>query len=298
MAQLEYGDFYKFVASVGITLIASAFVVPWLFLHEPFDLAIDESKLKTLTPIARGAMTHRQEIAAGILPWLPWASALLAIFGFGLTIWGLAMWYPRQRVRDRGEEATTKKVEQELRQMTEQEIKAKAFQELESVEEESQQPQVVAPVPTLASALDAYLDAERALFARMNECLGPDAHIQTNQRVGNIEYDAIVRLGPDEWVIVEVKYIRKGFNSGFLAEAVNGLTARTALYASRFAASSRAVLVIILASPNSIFVEKIENLKARLRIDRPQLASVGIHCITKDGIPGLTCQQVRKMLET
>ena len=105
-----------------------------------------------------------------------------------------------------------------------------------------------------------------------------------------------MRLGPDERVIVDVKYIRKGFNSGFLAETVNGLTARTALYASRFSAPSRAVLVIILASPNSIFVEKIENLKARLRTDRPQLASVGIHCITKDEIPALTCQQVRQML--
>ena len=80
-----------------------------------------------------------------------------------------------------------------------------------------------------------------------------------------------MRLGQDERVIVEVKYIRKGFNSGFLAETVNGLTARTALYASRFSAPSRAVLVIILASPNSIFVEKIENLKVRLRADRPQL---------------------------
>ena len=296
MAQLEYGDFYKFVASAGIALVAGAFAVPWLFLREPFDLTIDESKLKTLTPIARGAVMHRQQIVAGILPWLPWASVLLASLGFVLIICGLVMWSTRQRVRDRGEEAATKKAEQELRQMTEQEIKVKAVQELESVEEESQQPQVVAPVRVPVSALDAYLDAERALFARMSECLGPDVYIQTNQRVGNVEYDAIVRLGPDERVIVDVKYIRKGFNSGFLAETVNGLTARTALYASRFSAPSRAVLVIILASPNSIFVEKIENLKARLRTDRPQLASVGIHCITKDEIPALTCQQVRQML--
>jgi len=296
MAQLEYGDFYKFVASAGIALIAGALALPWLFLREPFDLTIDESKLKTLTPIARGAVMHRQQIVAGILPWLPWASVLLASLGFGLIICGLVMWSTRQRIRDRGEEAATKKAEQELRQMTKQEIEVKAVEELESVEEESEQPQAVAPERVPVSALHAYLDAERALFARMSECLGPDVHIQTNQRVGNVEYDAIVRLGQNERVIVEVKYIRKGFNSGFLAETVNGLTARTALYASRFSVPSRAVLVIILASPNSIFVDKIENLKARLRIDRPQLASVGIHCIPKDEIPALTCQQVRQLL--
>jgi hypothetical protein len=297
MAQLEYGDLYKFVASAGIALVAGAFAVPWLFLREPFDLTIDASKLKTLTPVARDAVMHRQEIVAGILAWLPWASAVLAILGSVLIICGLAMWYRRQRVRDRGEEAATKKAEQELQHMTVQEVEAKALQELESVEEESQQPQVVAPVQVPVSAVDAYLDAERALFARMSECLGPDVQIQTNRMVGNVEYDAIVRLGSGERVIVDVKYIRKGFNSGFLAEAVNGLTARTALYASRFSAPSRAVLVIILASPNSIFVEKIENLKVRLRADRPQLGRVGIYCITKDEIPALTCQRVRQMLE-
>lgn len=79
MAQLEYGDFYKFVASAGIALVAGAFAVPWLFLREPFDLAIETSKLKTLTPIAQGAVTLRQEIVADILPWLPWVSAVLAI---------------------------------------------------------------------------------------------------------------------------------------------------------------------------------------------------------------------------
>ena len=146
------------------------------------------------------------------------------------------------------------------------------------------------------SAVGAYLDAERALFARMGECLGPDVQIQTNRLVDDVEYDAIV-LGPRQRVIVDFKYIRKGFNSGFLAAAVDGLIARTALYARRFSTPSRAVLIIILASPNSIFVEKIENLKASLRADRPPLACVGIHCITKEEIPALTCQRVRQIFE-
>jgi hypothetical protein len=297
MAQLEYGDFYKFVASAGIALVAGAFAVPWLFLREPFDLTIEASKLKTLTPAARDAVMHRQEIVAGVLVWLPLASAVLAILGLVLLICGLVMWYTRQRVRDRGEEAATKKAEQELQHMTIQEVETKALQELESAEEESQQAQVAAPERVRLSAVDAYLDAERALFARMGECLGPDVQIQTNRLVGNVQYDAIVGLTPDQRVIVDLKYIRKGFNSGFLAAAVDGLIARTALYASKFSTPSRAVLIIILASPNSIFVEKIENLKARLVADRPQLARVGIHCITQEEIPALTCQRVRQIFE-
>lgn len=33
MAQIEYGDFYKFVVSLGIALVLAAILVPWLFLR-------------------------------------------------------------------------------------------------------------------------------------------------------------------------------------------------------------------------------------------------------------------------
>jgi hypothetical protein len=267
-----------------------------LFLREPFDLAMDASKLKTLTPIAQSAIMHRQGILAGILPCLPWVAAVLAVLGLILVIWGLLLWYKRQRIRDRGEEAATKKAEHELQQMTIKEVEAKARQELEGVEEDSQQPQPVG-LAAFVNGVNAYLDAERALYARMNECLGPDVHIETHKRAGDVEYDAIVRLGSHERVIVEVKYIRKGFNYGWLTESVNGLTAKTALYGSRFSTSSRPVLVIILASPNRVFVEKIETFKERLRADRPRLRDLKIHCVAKEEIPTLTCQQVRKMFE-
>ena len=45
---------------------------------------------------------------------LPWASALLAVLGLALIICGLVMWYRRQRVRDRAEEAATTKAEYEV----------------------------------------------------------------------------------------------------------------------------------------------------------------------------------------
>lgn len=107
--------------------------------------------------------------------------------------------------------------------MTAKEVEAKASQELENVEEESQQPQAVEPV---SARVNAYLGAERALYARMNECLGPNVQIMTHKRAGDVEYDAILRLRSRERVIVEIKYIRKGFNLGWLAESVNELTAK------------------------------------------------------------------------
>ena len=300
MAQLEYGDFYKFVASAGIALIAGAVGVPWLFLREPFDLNVDTSKLRTLTPIAQSAVMHRQLLVAHVLPWLPWFPLVVAILGLALATWGLERWHGRQKIRDRGEDAATKKAEHELRQMSTKEVEARARQELESVEEPSQAIGPAEHVPAPVNSVNAYLRAERALYAKVSDCLGPNVHVETNMRAGNVEYDAIVRLGSGERVILEIKYIRKGFNYGWLAESVQGLTAKTALYAAKFARTShvRSVLIIVLASRNDIFVEKIEQFKRRLLSDRRRSSSdVKIHCLAEDDIAALTCHQVRLMFE-
>lgn len=294
MPQLDYGDFYKFVASAGIALIAGAVAVPWLFLREPFDLTIESSKLQTLTPLAQSVVTHRQALIAGMLPLIPWVSAGLAALGLALVIWGLLLWHERQRIRDRGEEAATKKAERELEQMTTKQVEARARQELEPIEEELQLTPSVQPAST---SVNAYLDAERALFARMTECLPQSTEMLTHQRSDGVEYDAILRLKPNERVIVEVKYIRKGFNRGWLAESVNELTAKTALFANKFSTSSRAILVIILASPNRIFVDKIEKFTEEMSADRPRSVSMRVHCFAASDIPALTCQQVRQMFE-
>jgi hypothetical protein len=229
-----------------------------------------------------------------MLPLIPWLSVGLATLGLTLVVWGLWLWHKRQRIRDRAEEAATKKAERELEQMTAKEVEAKAHQELEPIEEELQLAPSVQPAST---SVNAYLDAEQALFARMTECLPRSTEMLTHQRSDGVEYDAILRLKPNERVIVEVKYIRKGFNRGWLAESVNELTAKTALFANKFSTSSRAVLVIILASPNRIFVDKIEKLTEEMRAGRPRPVSIRVYCFAASDIPAMTCQQVKQMFE-
>ena len=76
MAQLEYGDYYKFIASAGIALIAGAVIVPWMFLREPFDLAIEASKIALLTPDAQNIVHARQHLIATTISYLPLASGV------------------------------------------------------------------------------------------------------------------------------------------------------------------------------------------------------------------------------
>src|SRR5580704_10020726 len=103
MAQLEYGDYYKFTASAGITLIAGAVVVPWIFLREPFDLAMDVSKIALLTPDAQNVIHTRQHLVTAAIHYLPLASGISAVVGVILTGYGLVSWRARQVVRDESE---------------------------------------------------------------------------------------------------------------------------------------------------------------------------------------------------
>ena len=68
MAQIEYGDFYKFIVSLGIALVLAAILVPWLFLREPFDLMIEASRLSGLTPTAQQIVLLRQAHLLRLLP--------------------------------------------------------------------------------------------------------------------------------------------------------------------------------------------------------------------------------------
>jgi hypothetical protein len=74
MSQLEYGDYYKFVASAGIALLVAAVLLPWVFLHETFDLSLETAKIALLTPEAQSVIRTRQSQVALIIKFVPCVS--------------------------------------------------------------------------------------------------------------------------------------------------------------------------------------------------------------------------------
>ena len=96
MAQLEYGDYYKFFVSCGIALIIVSIGLPWLFLHESFDLLLESSKLSALTKTAQTVITQRQNIVAFMLNVIPFVSPVFFGTGVLMSVYGLWRWSGRQ----------------------------------------------------------------------------------------------------------------------------------------------------------------------------------------------------------
>jgi hypothetical protein len=293
MAQLEYGDYYKFIASAGIALIAGAVVVPWMFLREPFDLVIEASKIALLTPDAQNIIHARQHLIPATINFLPLVSGFMASVGAALTGLGLYSWRSRQSVRDKSEDLQTEKLGKELKAMSPQQIETKAKNDLEDAEElEPALRAVQSP-----SAVSSVLAVEQALIGRISSCLDSSMTIMTNQRLGNIEFDAIIRVKSTKRIIVEIKYIRKGFNRGWLSETVNNLASRMALYTKTFDESTSGLLLVVIATSNSPLSRKVMEISEELRISHPsRLDNIRIQTIYEAHISTISCLELRKIV--
>lgn len=293
MAQLEYGDYYKFIASAGIALIAGAVVVPWMFLREPFDLAIEASKIALLTPDAQNIIHTRQHLIAITINYLPLTSGLMAALGIVLTGFGLYPWHSRQSVRDSNEDLQNAKLNKELQAMSPQQIETKVENGLEDAEGLEPGPVAVQS----QSAVIAALAVEQALLGRISSCLGPSMKVMSNQRLGNIEFDAIIRAGSAKRIILEIKYIRRGFNRGWLSETVNGLASRMALYTKTFDESTSGLVLVVIATPNSPLSRKVSEISEELRTKHPaRLDHIRIQTIYEADIATISCLELREIV--
>jgi len=293
MGQLEYGDYYKFIASAGIALIAGAVIVPWMFLREPFDLAIEASKIALLTPDAQNIIHTRQHLIASIINFLPLASGLMAAAGVTLTGLGLMPWRARQSVRDKSEDLQNAKLDKELKTMSPEQIETKARNDLEDADEHEPMLAAIQSPSTVSSVLAV----EQALLGRISDCLGPSMKLMSNQRLGNIEFDAIIRTKSARRIIVEIKYIRKGFNRGWLSETVSNLASRMALYMKTFDQNTSGLLLIVIATSNSPLSRKVSEISEELRISDPsRLRNIRIRTIYEADIATVPCSEIRNIV--
>lgn len=291
MNQLEYGDYYKFIASVGIALIAAAVLLPWLFLHESFDLTIEAAKITLLTPEAQAVIYKRQHFVALAVCSVPWASVFLALAGVVTTAIGLHNWHARQAVKDKDEDLANEKLEKELRPMSPEAIVEKARIDEASIED---LPSTLLKAQ-LASAENPYLASETAVLNRLRECYGNS--VKTNQRLGSAEYDAIIRSKESERIIVEIKYIAKGFRQGWLLETLNGLSARTQLYATNFSQEARGVLLIVLGSDARSSAERVDAMyKQSLETQSSRFSNLRTRLVELEKVSELSCEKLRELL--
>ena len=289
--KIEYSDLYKFLVSLGLGLIGLAFIVPWLFLKEPFDLLVTVSQLSSLTPTARDVIANRQALVSTFSSYVLWFSIASLFLGLVMVFVGLAAWWFRnQKLVDRRLAADVETVVSQSKDIPEPEL-------IKSAQEEVNQEQAVGtPDEALASAEQAdeptlkelpvdlsepelYVWYESLVTARLENCFKATHEVLVNKSIGGIRHDfvAIARENGFEDVLAEVKIVGSMAASARLPEHILESLNRFARYDDVYRRPSVGIIIFLVLNGDEVgeFKAKVNEFVARstfpadlVRVDR------------------------------
>lgn len=293
MTKLEYGDYYRFLVSVGIALIVVALLFPWLVLSEPFDLLVTSAQLRELTPDARELILRRQSSTSLLVGVIPWVSGVLAVAGILFVVVGLRHWRRRQGTADEEQDLRAEKLRKELQAMSADEVEQRTEHEVASREAD--------PLVEIdARVVSEYRQAEIQVAVAFEKCLGgPTGHIVLrDRRIGQAQYDLVVqqRSGDGVDLVVEVKFIRKGFHFGWLSEVARRVAVSAQAYGGLLRPSAGALLVIGVP-PELLKEERLTlyvELLAKLGLREPGFR---LQYIDSSRLDALTCETIEEWTE-
>jgi hypothetical protein len=196
-------------------------------------------------------------------------------------------------LRDASEELGVKRQEQELPSMTANEVTEKVDEEI--------QPEVSSDVVGLVHDVSVIKlrAVESAFYKKVRECFGTEYRLLVNQRLGTAEYDAILQaLRPTEPdVVIEIKYIRRGFKYPWLRESAMRLALANEVYDARLKRNSIPVLIVIFAAEEVFQQSEFQDLRAKAQSDLGQRGvGVRIEYISEVELPTMSCEQLGRFI--
>ncbi|OHD11666.1 MAG: hypothetical protein A2086_16010 [Spirochaetes bacterium GWD1_27_9] len=224
MEKPDFSDIYKFIVSLGIILIGSAIIVPWLILDNNSIFTIKISDLNDLTPTAKNIILKKQKIFDFILTIIPYLSLIIfAIGSFLLTI-GLIKWNKRQKISDKIQDLEAKLKERDLNPLSKEE-------EIKKVEKEITENEGLEPIENnqtvqkeMFDKVNKYMQIENSVFNILKKDYGLIYEIKNNLKVYNHEYDIIMNEKNNFFnqIIIEIKYYSKDIRYTYLIQGIKG----------------------------------------------------------------------------
>ena len=265
--KFEFGDLYKFTVSLGVVLITLSIVAPWLFLKEPFDLFRPESEIKVLSEVAQSVIKKRQDTVSFIIQFIPWFSTIGSVVGLILIFFGLKNWHRNQIHLDEQTRLDVELKKQSLRDATSDEIEEKETAEYEElkVSESSN-----AEAYLVNSFRGQYSKIEELVYTKLKDTYQSKYKVNHNKIISDVELD-ILLIGKSiltKDYIIEVKYIRKGFNFGWLREAFLKNIYAKSVYSQITNRMPNTILLIVI-EPEAYDENKYTRLLQRLN-DEPE----------------------------
>jgi hypothetical protein len=299
--KVEYGDFYKFMSSVGIVLIGLTFLVPWLFLREPFGLLTKQQDLFLLTPIAQTILQERQELISNLIHIIPWYS--LIVFGSGVIILvcGAYKWWSKtQKMQDELSQLEKRKKQLELIALTPEEVKEKRLEDAKAELVDETRADLVEDTKVVKDFFDSAVGIEEKIVELFKLCLPDHYEVLTNQLLGShVLFDIVLRKKSPSYMdfIVDVKYIRRGFKYDWLRESVLRIYYSSLFYQRETNRDATSVLLIVAPEDT---LSNIRTLDYKKRLNQEIIRLGGrafVIFYTEQQVYSFNCENVKKLFD-
>jgi hypothetical protein len=293
MNKPEYGDLYKFVASIGVVLISLALLFPWLLLRESFDALHKVSEIAELPQTAQQLLAYRQNTALWWVKNVHWFSIILSIFGLAFLCIGVTFWRPKQIVIDTKEQLEVQKLAKELIRMTPEEI---AVNKIEEAAEQAQArvkeagAQEIIPPSEVKQAVSEAFRIEEVITEKLRQCLFSQGEVFNNRQIGLTKYDTIFSSTTKELndVAVKVKYTSTSFVSSYIKTTIARYKVSLRLYKETTNREVLGLLIFAYEAKTNIDQKELEDAKKEVN---PR-----VYFMTPEEIEQLSCPRLKQMI--
>ncbi len=290
MEKIEYGDVNRFLVSTGLVLISLSLAVPYFYLNGDFGLYIEQEKVKHFSAAIQSILAEKEAIAITIQKFILWISLGFFTSGLGFLTIGLIRWFKRQRKIDEKENLDIQKLKLEIDDLTPEEKREKAKEEVEANEiaeiVENKRKADDIPNPLKEEAVSNYLKVEERIVNHFKNYRTENFQILDNVKIaGRFWVDILLESKTKEYAdrIVEIKYASKNLPYSLIKEALAKLDKYLNFY------GRKAVPVLIVVFSNEVEMPDVQRkiLAQKVNSDTDNYVSLKglkVHFVSEDKI--------------
>lgn len=261
MANINYDSFYKFLASLGIILVALPFMAILFLFTDSFNLQIPEADLIGYTKTAQAVIRLKQSVPLLIEQWYVWLIFIVFfIVGVQLIYIGLIKWHELQKIDDICKQLDMEKLKKEVGEkvepMSDKEI-------MQNHTDDTHSEQITQNANSLESsgavAMKSFLVEQR--FCDFIKSTHQSSLVKHNIKIGRCEYD-VVAFSTQHFAkdyVYEVKYMKKDITSSRIEQYREQMKKLKQTFSENFNRIPYMVLAIIV--PDDVYEQALNAAK-------------------------------------
>lgn len=255
--KIEFSDLYRFLTSIGLIFIASAFLIPWLFMKQELGM-ISETDYNSLIESSKSLADNRIKLNLFVIKSIPFISIGLFLFGGFLIFIGFKNWKKKQNDIDESDvirlavlRATSELNSQEIDEKAESEIR----EETEAIETEKQPSNLTKPEnskPNLEELKSNLIGMEKLFYDKIvsynSFIYEPKSNVKIDDK---FEIDIVLNpINKSKYsdVFIEVKYLQRKLSMDIVKKSFGQLVRINSHVYNKTKKQAKLILILVYHS--------------------------------------------------